>query len=94
MFLGVIDAQGDRLGAIEAELEGGDEVLELRVHATGGAMLVFGQFFDADAVGVPLPLALGDLPLGGGRFLGQRVGDELLVRLSEQGGRGFGGGER
>ena len=94
VFLGVIDAQGDGLGAIEAELEGGDEVLELHVHAARGAMHVGREFFDADAVGGSLPLAFGDLPLGGGRFLGEGVGDELLVRLREQGGRGFGGGER
>ena len=94
MFLGVVDAERNRLSAIEAEFKGGDEILQLRQHAAGGAMLISGKLFDADAFRGALPLTLGDLPFGTLGVLGQRVADDLLVRLGEEGGGGFGRAER
>ena len=57
-------------------------------------MLIGGKLFDADTFRGALPLTLGDLPFGTLGVLGQRVADDLLVRLGEEGGGGFGRAER
>ena len=90
VFLRVVDAQRDGLGAVQAELEGGDEVAQLLRQPADGAVVVRGDFLDPEAFRRPFPLPFGEFPFGGLAFLEQGVGDQFLVRLGEQGGGGFG----